>query len=400
MFTAFFYLLRARNISVSLDEWMTLIDGLKRGLHGMSLTGFYTLCRAVVVKSEADYDKFDLAFMEFFYEIAHSSRELPPGLMDWLNHPEPEQLFSPEQFQQMLEDDGMSMEEIIKRFEERLLDQDDEHNGGSKWIGRDGYSHYGNNGKVRGGIRVGGQSKHRSAFMVAGDRRFRDFRKDNTLDTYQFQMAFRQLRQQSELASEDRSELDIDHTIEETSKQAGTLNIVYRRPRRNSIKVLLLMDSGGSMDYYAKLCSLLFQSAAKSNTFKDLKVYYFHNCPYERLHTEPSLMDTGVETQWVLQNLDSEYRVIIVGDAMMAPQELHQPRYHWQSRSYIQETGQSWLDQIQAKYPHVIWLNPQPRDELHPYWAQTYDQIARQFPMFDLTVEGLEAGIKKLLVKR
>lgn len=399
MFTSFFYLLRARGVPVSLDEWMTLMEGLKQGLHGMTLMGFYSLCRAVLVKSEARYDDFDRAFLEFFGDVASASRELPPELLEWLNGPTLEELDHLEQFRRLMEQNDLSMEEILRRFEERLKDQDAEHNGGSKWIGRAGYSPFGNNGKKLGGIRVGGQSHNRSAFMVAGERRFRDFRKDNILDIRQFQLAFRQLRQLSVQAEPDRTELDVDATIQATGENAGRLSMKYQRPRKNSIKVLLLMDSGGSMDYYSGLCSMLFQAAVRSNTFKDLKVYYFHNCIYERLHLEPTLFDPGEDTESVLANLDSEYRVIVVGDAMMAPEELYYPPYDWRSRRYGKQSGLAWLEDFKNKYPHMIWLNPQPRAELSSYWASTYDHLAQMFPMYDLTVDGLEKGVARLLVR-
>ena len=399
MFTSFFYLLRARGVPVSLDEWMTLMEALKQGLHGMTLMGFYSTCRAVLVKSEARYDDFDGAFLEFFGEIAKNTRELPPELLEWLNGPELEALDHLEQFQRLMEQNGLSMEEVLKRFEERLKDQDAEHNGGSKWIGRDGFSPFGNNGRRLGGIRVGGQSRNRSAFLVASERRFRDFRQDNTLDIRQFQMAFRRLRQLSVQAEPDRTELDVDATIRETGENAGRLKVVYQRPRKNNIKVLLLMDSGGSMDYYAGLCSQLFQAAERSNTFKDLKVYYFHNCIYERLHLEPTLFDIGEDTESVLSNLDSEYRVIVVGDAMMAPEELYYPKYDWRARSYGKQAGIEFLEQFKNRYPHIIWLNPQPRAELYSYWATTYDELAKIFDMYDLTVDGLERGIERLLVR-
>ena len=400
MFTPFFYLLRAKGLPVSLDEWMTLMKALEKGLHGMSLTGFYTLSRAVLVKSEARYDEFDCAFLEFFGEVArNATRELPKELLDWLNGPELEMLDHLEQFQRMMEEQGLSMEEILKRFEERLLDQDGEHNGGSKWIGRDGYSPFGNNGKKLGGIRVGGQSRNRSAFMVAGERRFRDFRRDNTLDIRQFQMAFRQLRQMTEQASPDRSQIDVDGTIQATGQNAGRLELMYQRPRKNGIKVMLLMDSGGSMEYYANLCSQLFQAAERSNTFKDLQVYYFHNCVYERVYHDPMLMDDGTMTESLLDRLDNEYRVIVVGDAMMAPEELYYPRYEWKLRRYGDKSGLDYLRMLKEAFPHIIWLNPQDRGELYPYWAQTYDFLAKEFDMYNLTMDGLEQGIAKLISK-
>ena len=191
----------------------------------------------------------------------------------------------------------------------------------------------------------------------------------------------------------------MDATIRETGDNAGRLKVVYQRPRKNSIKVLLLMDSGGSMDYYAGLCSQLFQAAERSNTFKDLKVYYFHNCIYERLHLEPTLFDIGEDTDGVLSNLDSGYRVILVGDAMMAPEELYYPQYDWRARSYGKQAGIDYLRQLKERYDHIIWLNPQPRGELSAYWATSYDKLAQMFNMYDMTVEGLERGIKQLLVR-
>ena len=259
MFTGFFYLLRAHGFPVSLNEWMTLVQGLMLNLQHDSLTGFYELCRAVLVKSEADYDKFDQIFLEYFDGIPYED-ELPEELMDWLNNPAAVM----EKFRKFLRTQGYeekSIEEILKMFEERLKEQTEEHNGGSYWIGTNGYSNFGNSGHSPQGIRVGGQSMYRRAFQVAGERKFRDFRKDNVLDIRQFQMAFRLLRQYSAQTQEARTEFDVDETIRETCYNAGTLSVCYKRPRKNTVKVLMLMDSGGSMDYYSNLCSMLFQAA-------------------------------------------------------------------------------------------------------------------------------------------
>ncbi|MED9887460.1 MAG: hypothetical protein UE630_07700 [Oscillospiraceae bacterium] len=200
MFTGFFYLLRAHGFRVSLNEWMTLIEGLMLDLQHDSLTGFYELCRAVLVKSEADYDKFDQIFLEYFDGVPYQN-ELPKELMDWLNNP----AAAMKEFRKFLRTQGYeekSIEEILKMFEERLKEQTEEHNGGSYWIGTNGYSNFGNSGHSPQGIRVGGKSMYRRAFQVAGERRFRDFRKDNVLDIRQFQMAFRLLRQYSEQTQE------------------------------------------------------------------------------------------------------------------------------------------------------------------------------------------------------
>lgn len=398
MFTGFFYLLRSHGFGVSLNEWMTLMEALMLDLQETSLTGFYQLCRAVLVKSEADYDKFDKAFLEYFDGVPYED-ELPDELMDWLNNPR--QVL--EEFRAFLRTQGYeekSIDEILKMFEERLREQKEEHNGGSYWIGTGGYSNFGNNGHAPQGIRVGGQSRYRRAFQVAGERRFRDFRRDNTLDTRQFQMAFRLLRQFSDQSLGERTEFDVDGTIRDTCDNAGTLKVHYKRPRRNTVKVLMLMDSGGSMDYYSRLCSMLFQAAEHANHFKELHVYYFHNCIYSSVYTNPRMYrDHAVPTEWVLKNFGSEYKVILVGDALMDMYELIGKRWDWpDGKNNL--SGMDWLKRFQAQYPHLVWLNPESEPSWGPYWGQSYGEIRRVVDMYPLTVDGLESAMKKLLVNR
>ena len=317
MFAAFFYLLRQRGLHVSLNEWMTLLEGMEKGLHHSTLTGFYHLCRAIVVKNETEFDHFDQIFLEFFKDVPYTG-ELPEDLLDWLNHPS-------EDLKRTIADlraagfPDETLEELLKMLEERLKEQTEEHNGGNYWVGTQGRTPWGNSGWHPNGIRIGGQSMHRTAMMVAGERKFRDFRKDNKLDTRQFQMAFRILQRFSnQNGAED--EFDIDETINQTSKKGGILQIRYKKPRRNTIKVLLLMDCGGSMDPYSQLCSRLFQAASRSNRFKDLKVYYFHNCIEEYLYTSPTIeKEYAVSTLKVLRECDKDYRVIMVGDADQLP---------------------------------------------------------------------------------
>lgn len=398
MFTGFFYLLRAHGFRVSLNEWMTLIEGLMLDLQHDSLTGFYELCRAVLVKSEADYDKFDQIFLEYFDGVPYQD-ELPKELMDWLNNP----AAAMEEFRKFLRTQGYeekSIEEILKMFEERLKEQTEEHNGGNYWVGTQGRTPWGNSGWYPGGIRIGGQGRHRTAMTVAGERKYRDFRKDNTLDTRQFQMAFRLLRQLSVQADSNEKVLDVDGTIRDTCDNAGTLKVRYKNPRKNAVKVLLLMDSGGSMEYYAGLCSMLFQAATKSNNFKELHTYYFHNCVYSEVYTHPGLRwDSVVPTEWLLQNYDASYKVIIVGDGAMSPYELREPRYDWEKRTYG-DSGLAWLERLRRHYPYLIWLNPEPMPARPDYWSQTHWQLAQIFHMYDLSAEGLEQGMKRLMVRR
>jgi uncharacterized protein with von Willebrand factor type A (vWA) domain len=398
MFASFFYLLRQRGLDVSLNEWLTLLQGMEQGLHRSSLTGFYQLCRAVLVKSEAEYDRFDQVFLEFFKDVPWQG-ELPEEVLQWLEHPK-EDLG---ETVRRLRDLGMpeeSLEELLRRLEERLKEQTEEHNGGNYWVGTQGRTPWGNSGWHPGGIRIGGQGRHRTAMTVAGERKYRDFRKDNTLDTRQFQMAFRLLRQLSVQADSNEKVLDVDGTIRDTCDNAGTLKVRYKNPRKNAVKVLLLMDSGGSMDYYAGLCSMLFQAATKSNNFKELHTYYFHNCVYSEVYTHPGLRwDSVVPTEWLLQNYDASYKVIIVGDGAMSPYELREPRYDWEKRTYG-DSGLAWLERLRRHYPYLIWLNPEPMPARPDYWSQTHWQLAQIFHMYDLSAEGLEQGMKRLMVRR
>lgn len=397
MFAAFFYLLRSRGLEISLNEWITLLEGMEKGLHRSTLTGFYHLCRAVVVKSEAEYDRFDQVFLEFFQGVPWKG-DLPDELLDWLNHPA-ENLRADIEALRGRGFPDETLEELLKLLEKRLQEQTEEHNGGSYWVGTQGRSAFGNSGWHPGGIRIGGQSRSRTAVTVAEERKFRDFRKDNTLDIRQFQTAFRMLRQLSVQADGTEKVLDLEGTVQDTCGNAGTLQVRYKNPRKNTVKVLLLMDSGGSMEYYAGLCSMLFQAATKSNHFKELHTYYFHNCIYDQLHETPRLLDEGVPTEWLFRNYDASYKVIIVGDAAMSPYELRGRHYNWRRGGYG-PSGLEWLERLRKQYPYLIWLNPEPMPARLDFWSQTHYQLGELFHMYALSAEGLERGMRRLMVRR
>jgi len=398
MFASFFYLLRSRGLDVSLNEWMTLMEAMEKGLHHSTLTGFYHLCRAIVVKNETEFDRFDQVFLEFFRDVPYQG-ELPEELLEWLNHPSEDLARTIEELRaQGFPEESLS--ELLRLLEERLKEQTEEHNGGNYWVGTQGRSPWGNSGWHPGGIRIGGESRHRTAMMVAGERKYRDFRKDNRLDTRQFQMAFRMLRQMSVQNDSNEQELDVDNTIRDTCDNAGTLQVRYRNPRKNAVKVLLLMDSGGSMSYYSGLCSMLFQAATKSNHFKELHTYYFHNCIHDSLYETPSLRYTEkVATEWVLRQYDSSYKVIIVSDAAMNPYELRDKYYNWETGTYTR-SGLDWFEIFRKQYPYLIWLNPEPMPTVENYWTQTHWQLGHLFKMYDLSAEGLAQGMKRLMAKR
>ena len=400
MFTAFFYLLKDKGLPVSLNEWMTLMEGLDKGLEHASLTGFYYLTRAVLVKTEADYDRFDQAFLQYFKGVEHIE-ELPKELLEWLSKPMPQAGYDKDEVDRRAAE--LEMEDLRRMLEERLAEQHERHDGGNRWIGTGGTSPFGHSGYNPKGIRIGGPAKNRSAIQIAGERKFQDFREDHTLDLRQFQVALRRLRQFSALDDGPKDVLDVDETIRETSDNAGQLSLVFTRERKNMVKLLLLFDSGGSMWPYSTLCTTLFQAVSKANHFKDLKVYYFHNCFYDKLYTTPACWEpNSIETEWVLKNLSSDYKVIIVGDASMAPSELLSRGgniYYWYGSD--NEPGITWIRRFTARFKKIAWLNPlSPWSWEHGYGSETIDYIRREVPMYQLTVEGLEQATKALVKAR
>lgn len=390
-------MLKARGLAVSINEWMALMEALDKGLAASSLTAFYHLCRSVLIKTEADYDKFDGVFAEYFKGV-ESPEELPEEFWKWLDK---------DVRVRDIDDKGdgedffRELDELLKMFEERIEEQKEKHDGGNYWIGTGGTSTMGHGGYNSQGIRTGGTGRHKSAVQVAGDRKFQDFRQDTIMDLRQFQMAFRKLRQYSARVEGQKTELDIDKTVDQTCDNAGMLSLVFDKPRKNTVKVLLLIDSDGSMLPYSRMCNQLFQAVSKSSHFKDLKVYYFHNCIYDNLYTTPMCRrGEWVDTEWVLGNLDSEYKVIFVGDAAMAPSELYRKGGNSVIGLNNQELGIDWLQKFNRRYKKKIWLNPLEESSWEwTYGAQTIVALGEVFPMFELTIDGLEAGIKKLLVR-
>ena len=394
MFLKFFELLRLHGLKISLDEWLTLVEALDMGMAENSLVEFYYLARNVLIKSETEYDKFDQAFAEYFQGI-ESVDEIPQELKDWLSQGELERLMEdmPEWAKEY------DLETLRRMFRERLNEQTEKHDGGNYWVGTGGTSPFGHGGYNPAGIRVGGYGRHQSAIQIAGERNFRDFRQDNELDTRQFQMAFRKLRQFSSRVDTAKTELDIDATIDATCDNGGLLKLVYEKPRKNTVKLLLLMDSDGSMRSYSRLCSQLFQAVNQSTHLKDLKIYYFHNCIYDYLYTDPYIIDgRWIETDWVLKNLSSDYKVIIVGDAAMSSYELMARGGNINWYAWNNEPGIDWLKKFKRFYNKVIWLNPIKESRwTHAWGARTIQMVREVFPMYELTLNGLDKGIHKLL---
>lgn len=394
MFTHFYYELKNQGLPVSMNEWDALLEALETGLCASSLTGFYSLCRAVLVKSEAHYDRFDLAFARFF-EGVETPEGLPDQIWEWLDKELPVREITEEMRRNHQQ---LDLDEMKRMLEERLKEQHEEHHGGSHWVGTGGTSPFGHSGYHPGGIRIGGQYNNLSAVKVAGMRRFQEFRADETLGVRQFQVALRKLRQFTSRLEGAKTELDVDATIDKTCQNAGRLELVWERPRENSIKVLLLMDAGGSMVSYSRLCNQLFTAVHRSNHFKDLKVFYFHNCIYDWLYNSPECRKNDyINTSYILNNLGSDYRVIIVGDASMSPYELMRQGGVIDWDLYNDRAGIEWLRELRRQFEYSVWLNPIPRK----YWdwvegAFTIKKINEVFPMQELTIDGLQAAIAAL----
>lgn len=400
MFIDFFEALKQKELKVTLSEWLTLQNALDIGLCENSLTKFYYVSKSILVKSETDFDKFDLAFEECFRGVREKT-EVSKNMMEWLNKPEHQQLFEDKLKQQMNQETPMELdkEEVETKFKDRLRDQDSEHNGGSFWIGTLGKTSFGNMGGNLGGIRVGGTTGYQSAFEVIGARKFKDFRDDRIIDNRQFQQAFKRLRQFSTKLDIPETELDIDKTINKTCNNGGCLQIVMRKPRKNSVKLLLLMDSGGTMIPYSKLLNELFQSVHRSNHFKDVKTYYFHNCIYSKVYKTPECENGDwVDTEWMIRNLDKDYKVLIVGDAAMAPEELYSKSGNYRGPN-DGLSGWEWLTMLRRHYKKIAWLNPKMATGNAP-WREAETAIKGMFPMYKMTIQGLNEAMKILMASR
>lgn len=363
-----------------------------------SLTGFYHLARAVLVKSETYYDRYDLAFYSYFQGI-ETPVELTEKVLKWLEKALPPRHISDEERKQFQEWD---LDDLRRRLEQRLREQNGEHHGGDKWIGTGGRSPFGHSGYHPAGIRIGGESVNKSAVKVAAQRNFKGFRTDATIGVRQFEVALRKLRQLSSKVEGPLDELDIDETIRETGDKGGLLHLVWTRGRKNMVKVALIMDSGGSMDPYTRICNRLFTAMNRSSHFKDLRFFYFHNCVYEHIYLDSSChMKSALRTEDFLRMLGPDYKVIFLGDASMAPSELTMPGGSIDWSYSNDEPGIAWLRRIAAHFDHAVWLNPIPS----PFWDRaignyTISMIRDVFPMFELTVEGLEGAIKKLKARQ
>jgi uncharacterized protein len=390
MFVPFLYELRKRKVKVGLQEATALAKALSLGLHDSSLDGFYDVARALCIHTEADLDAFDEAFLAVFKGVTGQSLELVKELEDWLRDPKMRKDLSHEEIAAL---QSMDLEQLRKLFEERMREQKERHDGGNRWIGTGGSSPFGANGTHPTGVRVGPKGGGRSAMAVADARVYRPYRSDLVLDVRQIEVALRKLRTFHREGALD--ELDLDETIDQTAKNGGELEIVMRPPRKSNVRVLLLMDVGGSMDPHAELVSQLFSASKRASSFRELKTYYFHNCIYGKLYETESFRDP-VRVRDVMQHATREWKLVMVGDAAMHPAELLGGGDWYANRDEVGGEamhGVRWMQMLADHFDRSVWLNPDPPT----YWkGGTAEMLGAIFPMYPLTLEGLGDAVAHL----
>lgn len=388
MFFSFMDELRTAGISASLKEHLALLEALQADVIQQSPEEFYYLARTTLVKDEALLDRFDQVFNKVFKGIFSEYGQNPTDVpSDWLKAIA-EKYLSPEE---MAKIEAMaSWDELMDTLKKRLEEQEKRHEGGNKWIGTGGTSPYGNSGYNPEGVRIGGESKHKRAVKVWEKREFQNLDHTRELGTRNIKIAMRRLRKFARDGAAD--ELDIDATISGTARQ-GWLDIHMRPERRNAIKLLLLLDVGGSMDPFIKLCEELFSAA--TSEFKNLEFFYFHNCPYEGVWKDNKRRFSERTPMWdMLHKFPHDYKVVMVGDASMSPYEITHPG--GSVEHFNEESGAVWMHRITNTYPASVWLNPVPEKQ----WSYSQStKIIKELMsdrMYPLTLEGLDDAMREL----
>lgn len=395
MFLDLFYGLRDEGVPIAIQEWQTFLEALEEGLHGSSLLRFYHLGRACLIKSETYFDAYDKVFAKVFKGVEGAlGDDVTEEILEWLKDPKNFPELSPEELAEL---ERLTSDELMRRFLETLAEQTERHDGGNKWVGTGGRSPYGHGGVHPTGIRVGGPAKSRSAMKVAEERRFSDYRTDMALDMRQMRVALRRLRQLTRVGQQ--TELALDETIDETCKNAGEIELVFRAPRKNDVRLLLLMDVGGTMDPYYEPVSQLLTALHEERGLRDFQAYYFHNCIYDHVYTKARLTRAdAISTGDVLRRLDARWKVAIVGDAAMHPAELVEPYGGIDPRITSPTPGVQWLHRIADHFDRSVWINPDKKDIWEDY--QTVRVVRRLFPMFHLSVDGLTEAVQALVGAR
>ncbi|KGF28120.1 vWA domain-containing protein [Oligella urethralis] len=387
MLINFFYLLRQYGIPVSINELLTLIDLLRRPLMAPTLDDFYRTARMTMVKDESHFDRYDQAFAAFVSKaepVMEQFKEIPEHwlLAEFKKHLSEEQKAAIEKH---------GWEKLMELFKERLAEQKERHAGGSKWIGTGGTSPFGHSGYHPEGIRIGGTSAgHRTAVKVWEERHFREYDSQQELGTRNFKMALRRLRRFGREGAVE--ELDLEGTIRGTAKNAGHLDLQMVPARHNTVKVLMLLDSGGSMDDHIAIVEELF-SAARSE-FKHFEAYYFHNCLYERVWRYQAGRRVYKSTWDLLRSMNEDWRLIFVGDAAMSPYEIIHPG--GSVEHYNKEAGGVWLKRAVEHWPKSIWLNPNPQTHWQYYHSTRliYELLGGR--MYGLSISAIDEAMRLL----
>jgi uncharacterized protein with von Willebrand factor type A (vWA) domain len=388
MLIDFFFTLRDAKVPVTIREFLTLLDALQKDVIAPSLDEFYYLARLTLVKDEAHFDKFDRAFGAYFKGIAATFDTTKADIpLDWLIK-RLERELTPEQIAQI---EKLGYDKLVERLNQLLKEQEERHEGGSKWIGTGGTSPFGNGGVNPEGIRIGGKGGNRSAVKVWDQRSYRDYDGERELGIRNIKVALRRLRRFARQGAAE--EFALEETVRATASNAGYLDIRMQPERKNRIKVLMLLDVGGTMDDHIERTEELF-SAAKSE-FKNMEFYYFHNCVYDYLWKNNRRRHAERFPTWdVLRKYPPDTRLIFVGDATMSPYEILQPG--GSSEYNNDEAGAEWLSRFCNAFPKFAWLNPEP-ESLWQYRQSV--AIVRQIMnnrMFPVTIDGLERAMRTL----
>lgn len=393
MLIDFFYTLRSAKLPVSVKEYLTLLEALKADVVGptnpdaCTMDDFYFLARTTLVKDEKHFDKFDRAFAAYFKGVELIADFTKPIPADWLRQ-EMERLLSDEQIANAPK---MDWDELMETLKKRLEEQKERHEGGNKWIGTGGTSPFGHGGKNPQGIRIGGKGGNKSAVKVWDQRAYRDYDDTQELGTRNIKVALRRLRR---FAREGHDlELDLPDTIRATAANAGWLDIKMIPERHNNVKVLLLMDVGGTMDEHIQRVEELF-SAVKAE-FKHLEFYYFHNCVYDYMWKNNKRRYAEKFPTWdIIRKYNKDYKLIFVGDATMSPYEILQPGGSVEYNN--EEAGAEWLQRLTHAFPKFAWINPEPQGVWQYRQSISIIQQLMGQRMHPLTLKGLEDTMRLL----
>ena len=387
MLIDFFFTLKDARVPVSIKEFLLLLEALEKNVITPSIDDFYYLARTTLVKDEAHFDKFDKAFGYYFHGAQTLFDKAPEIPLDWLIKRLQREL-TPEQKAKL---EKFGYDKLMDRLKELLEEQKGRHQGGNKWIGTGGTSPFGNGGVNPEGIRIGGEGGNRTAVKVWDARAFRDYDSERELGTRNIKVALRRLRQFAREGLEE--ELALDDTIRATANNAGWLDIKMQPERKNKVKVLMLMDVGGTMDDHIAQVEELFSAA--SSEFKNMEFFYFHNCVYDQLWKNNRRRHAERFPSWdVIRKYPADTKLIFVGDATMSPYEIVQPGGSVEYNN--EEAGAVWLQRFTHQFPKYVWLNPEP-EGLWQYRQSI--AIIRQLMsdrMYPITMEGLDRAMQWL----